>query len=79
MSQLKITEGPEGKEREEEESFLIEEKEISYEKGEIFEQSLLGMFLTSLQYIISDIKKKGKTFKIGVATVFLVVAFVAFL
>ena len=49
------------------------------DQGGLYSQSLFDITFTILEYILSDIRKKQKTFKIGVFTVFLVVSFVTFL
>ena len=62
------------------------EKEKSHEKmnTETFakdriEYSFRAVFFTALDYVLSDLRKKQKQFKIGVMTIFLVVGFVTFL
>jgi len=40
---------------------------------------LLGLLEATFYYVINDLRKKQREFKIGVMTIFLVVAFVTFL
>ena len=66
----------------------IKVKKVPYEKHEVYnpilenesnQDSLWGVFRASFDYVINDLRKKQREFKIGVMTVFMVVGFVTFL
>jgi hypothetical protein len=52
---------------------------MTTKEDRIKQESFTAVFFTSLSYVLSDMRKKQKQFKIGVMTVFLVVGFVTFL
>lgn len=44
-----------------------------------FDQSMFSILKTVMRYVVADIQKKARSFKIGVFTVFLVVCFITML
>mmetsp|Transcript_22269 Transcript_22269/g.34450 ORF Transcript_22269/g.34450 Transcript_22269/m.34450 type:complete len:86 (-) Transcript_22269:3705-3962(-) len=68
-------------ERPDEDNILLDEKAKKYleDRNALLNQSWASIIGTVLNYLASDIKKKKRTFKIGVFTIFLVVSFVTFL
>jgi len=61
-------------------NLLLDETESKYSKDQgLFNQTLYSMLKTIGNYILSDIGKKKRSFKIGVCTIFIVVTFIMFL
>lgn len=48
----------------------------AYRKSRLYVPAFKSTLETVMHYIVSDIKKKARAFKIGVFTIFLVVSFV---
>jgi hypothetical protein len=52
---------------------------VDYQLKEVYVQTWWSSFITSLNYITSDIIKKKRSFLIGVFSIYLVVSFITFL
>ena len=52
---------------------------VDYQLKEVYVQTWWSSFITSLNYITSDIIKKKRSFFIGVFSIYLVVSFISFL
>ena len=52
---------------------------VDYQLKEVYVQTWWSSFITSLNYITSDIIKKKRSFFIGVFSIYLVVSFITFL
>lgn len=52
---------------------------VDYQLKEVYVQTWWSSFITSLNYITSDIIKKKSSFFIGVFSIYLVVSFITFL
>lgn len=52
---------------------------VDYQLKEVYVQTWWSSFITSLNYITSDIIKKKCSFLIGVFSIYLVVSFITFL
>ena len=52
---------------------------VDYQLKEVYVQTWWSSFITSLNYITSDIIKKKCSFFIGVFSIYLVVSFISFL
>jgi len=63
----------------EENNLLLNEESVKNFDSGIYEQTFKSMLRTIINYILSDIQKKKRSFRIGVTTIILVVTFIVLL